>query len=198
MKHVIITYKTEHAIRERVLLWLLGKVIPVHAFFYERRKPCGLTASDLAQYPEHTLGRDLGTFLKHEKLEPIDRVERHDAFHILLGFNTHVTNEAAMQFFLMGNGKRSPFTVGTALFAGLMLPEHWRFFKVQYQRGKAARSVANWDFKTLLNEPTRDLIAYIFRKPMHNAALENKLLAFERLHTKKASIKNLSPQHENN
>lgn len=179
MKNVIITYKTEHTIRERVLLWLLGKVIPVHALLYERRKPWGLRASDLLQYPEHTLGRELGVFLKQEKLEPIDRVERHDAFHILLGFTTHVSDEAAMQFFLMGNGKRSPFTVGTALFAGLMLPEHWRFFKIQYVRGKAARSVAKWDFKTLLNEPTRDLIAYIFRQPMHNGELESKLLLFE-------------------
>lgn len=179
MKHVIITYKKEHAIRERLLLWLLGKVIPVHALLYERRKPWGLTARDLTQYPKHTLGRDLGTFLKHEKLEPIDRVERHDAFHILLGFTTRVSDEAAMQFFLMGNGKRSPFTVGTALFAGLILPEHWRFFKMQYRRGKAARSVAKWDFKALLNDPTRDLIAYIFRQPMHNPELESRLMLFE-------------------
>jgi hypothetical protein len=180
MKQVIITYKSEHTFRERMLLWLLGKIIPVHAKFYTRRKPWGLSSGDMLQYPEGSLGRDLGTFLKTEKIEPIDRVERHDAFHILLGFTTHVTEEAAMQFFLIGNGKLSPFTLGTALFAGLMLPEHWVYFRRQYHRGRQARSIAKWDFKSLLGESTDELRAFIFYRPVQNKTLEDKLLSFEK------------------
>lgn len=180
MKPVIIRFRKEHSLREKVLLWLLGEVIPIHANFYTKRKPWGLRTQNLLFYPENTLGRELGKFLQNEKLQPIPRVERHDAFHILLGFDTHVYNEAAMQFFLIGNGKISPFTLGTAAFAGLMLPDQWSNFRKQYYRGKKARSIAKWDFQELLTESFDDLKKIIFKLPVENSNLIEKINAFEK------------------
>ena len=180
MKPVIIRFKKEHTTREKILLWLLGEVIPIHAKFYTKRKPWGLRTQNLLFYPENTLGKELGNFLLSEKLQPIPRVERHDAFHILLDFDTHVNNEAAMQFFLIGNGKISPFTLGTAVFAGLMLPEQWRNFRKQYNRGKKARNISKWDFQELLTENFEDLKKIIFHIPVTNDQLLEKIHAFER------------------
>ncbi len=179
MKTIIIDYKKGIEIREKFLLWLLGVVIPVHARFYGGRKPWGLSASDLLGYPAGTLGNELGRFLKTEHLEPVDRVERHDAFHILLDFTTRVPDEAAMQFFLLGNGKVSPFTLGTALFSAAILPEHTRNFYLQFQRGRSFRSIARWDFKKLLPENFQDLKRYIFRTELKDSSLEKRLLAGE-------------------
>jgi hypothetical protein len=39
-KPVIIRFTNEHSWREKILLWLLGNVIPIHDFFYERRNKC--------------------------------------------------------------------------------------------------------------------------------------------------------------
>jgi ubiquinone biosynthesis protein Coq4 len=128
MKPIIISYKKEYSLRERMLLWLLGNVIPVHARVYTKRRAWGMKREDMLKYPEGTLGRELGLFLKQEDLQPVDRVERHDAFHILLGFSTALDDEAAMQFFLVGNGKISPFTMATAMFTGMVMPDKWGLF----------------------------------------------------------------------
>jgi hypothetical protein len=85
-----------------------------------------------------------------------------------------------MQFFLIGNGKISPFTVGTAAFAAIMLPEQWRNFKEQYVRGKKARSIAKWDFQVLLSENFYDLKKIIFHLPVENSELVKKIAAFEK------------------
>lgn len=179
MKSVIIEYKKEHSLRERMLLWLLGRVVPVHARFYEKRAPWGLMRADLKLYPAGTLGNELGHFLEEEQLEPIDRIERHDAFHILLGFTTQLNDEAAMQFFLIGNKKISPFTLGTALFCIASMPDQWSNFRKQYQRGKSALSIAHWDFKDLLPENFEDLKNIIFHRPVQNKALHEKINRFE-------------------
>ena len=42
----------------------------------------------MLRYPAGTLGHELGRFLTRESLQPVDRIERQDAFHILLGFST--------------------------------------------------------------------------------------------------------------
>jgi hypothetical protein len=179
MKQIIIEYKHENTLRERILLWLLGIVIPVHARFYSKRKAWGLLREDLILYPSGTLGRELGLFLIAEKLQPIDRIERHDAFHILLGFTTKISDEAAMQFFLIGNGKISPFTLSTAIFTAFMLPEQLGNFKYEYHRGKQARSIAKWHFKELLDENMDDIKNAIFRRPVENTNLLVKIEKFE-------------------
>lgn len=175
MKSIIISYKQEYSLRERTLLWLLGNVIPVHAKVYSRRPIWGLLREDMLQYPAGTLGHELGLFLTRESLQPIDRVERHDAFHILLGFSTSLEDEAAMQFFLVGNGKISPFTLATAAFTVLTMPDKWGRFRQEFRRGRQALSIAKWDFQQLLDEPFADVRAVIFHQPVSNERLLGKI-----------------------
>jgi len=174
---IIISYKKEYNLRERILLWLLGNVIPLHSRVYKKRKVWGMTREDMLQYPEGTLAHELGLFLKQEQLQPVERVERHDAFHILLDFSTNLNDEAAMQFFLVGNGKISPFTVATASFTALVMPDKWRLFYREFRRGQKARCIAKWDFQVLLEEPFADVKAFIFHQPMNNQSLLSKLNA---------------------
>jgi len=176
MKPIIITYREEYSFRERALLWLLGNVIPMHAKVYSRRPIWGMKREDmLHRYSAGTLGHELGLFLARERLQPVDRVERHDAFHILLDFSTSLEDEAAMQFFLVGNGKISPFTLATAAFTFLVMPDKWGRFIREFRRGRAALSIANWDFLLLLNEPFAEVKAVIFRQPVANERLLRKI-----------------------
>lgn len=175
MKSIIISYRQEYSFRERALLWLLGNVIPIHAKVYSRRPVWGLTREDMLKYPAGTLGHELGLFLTHESLQPVDRVERHDAFHILLDFSTSLQDEAAMQFFLVGNGKISPFTLATAAFTVLVMPDKWSIFIQEFRRGRKALSIANWDFLQLLNEPFAEVKAAIFHQSVQNERLLRKI-----------------------
>jgi hypothetical protein len=126
------------------------------------------------------LGHELGLFLTRESLQPVDRIERHDAFHILLDFSTDISDEAAMQFFLIGNGKISPFTLATAGFTFLVMPDHWGNFYRQYKRGRAARSIAKWNFLDLLEEPYAQVKELIFSGATNNNALMQKIAHFEK------------------
>lgn len=175
MKPIIISYRPEHSFRERALLWLLDNVVAVHAKVYSRRPVWGLLREDMLGYPIGTLGHELGRFLTHERLQPVDRIERHDAFHILLDFSTSLQDEAAMQFFLVANGKISPFTLATAAFTLLVMPDKWGLFRQAFRRGRKARSIANWNFLPLLDEPFADVKAVIFRQPVRNERLLRKI-----------------------
>lgn len=162
MKKIEINYQSESSVRAKVILWLLETGVPLHARLNAGRIAWGLSSDDLLSYPEQSLGNTLGRFYKTEKFEPIPKAERHDVFHVLLGYSTNVLDEAAMQFFLLGNGKPSFFTVGTCIITLVLYPLQLPFFREAYRKGRQSTSIRNWNFKELLHENTRDLKKRIF------------------------------------
>jgi hypothetical protein len=157
MKAIEINYQSENSLRAKAVLWLLEKSVPFHARLNKNRTAWNLTSDELIAFKENSLGNTLGLFYKKEKFEPIPKAERHDVFHVLLGYSTNVIDEAAMQFFLWGNGKPSFFTVGTCLLTVILFPNKLKFFKEAYHKGKHSTSIRDWNFKLLLNENINDL-----------------------------------------
>ena len=162
MKKIEINYQSEKTIRAKAVLWLLEKGVPIHAQLNKNRVAWNLNSDDLIQYTKGTLGNTLGLFYKKEKFEPIPKAERHDVFHVLLGYSTNVIDEAAMQFFLWGNGKPSFFTVGVCIITTVLFPNQFHYFRDAYQKGKRSTSIRDWNFKLLLNENMNDLQHKIF------------------------------------
>ncbi len=162
MKHIEINYQSESSVRARAVLWLLEKGVPIHTRLNKQRVAWNLTSKDLLKYKDGSLGYVLGQFYKKEKFEPIPKAERHDVFHVLLGYSTNVIDEAAMQFFLWGNGKPSFFTVGTCIITTFLFPNQFMYFLDAYQKGKRSTSIRNWDFKLLLNENMSELQNKLF------------------------------------
>lgn len=162
MKKISINYKSENAVRAKLVLWLLEKGVPFHAKLNSGREPWNLTSDDMLKFDHGSLGNTLGNFYKKENFEPIPKAERHDVFHVLLGYSTNVMDEAAMQFFLWGNGKPSLFTVGTCFITAILFPNKIIFFMDAYQKGKRSNSIRDWNFKLLLNENISDLKNKIF------------------------------------
>jgi hypothetical protein len=169
-----IIYKAQGSLRSDFIFWTLDKMIAIHRRLHMYRAPWGLTTKDLVEYPEGTLASEIGHFLQHEGLEPVPRVERHDAFHVLTGYATDTVQEVAMQVFLVGNGKHSLFTLSGAGSA-FLLPEKWGVFLAAFKRGQQARCISNWNYKKLLNENVEELRRYIFGDQPGNAALEGRL-----------------------
>lgn len=162
MKKIEINYQSETSIRAKAVLWLLEKGLPIHAQLNKSRVAWNLTSKDLLNYSKGTLGNTLGCFYKKEKFEPIPKAERHDVFHVLLGYSTNVMDEAAMQFFLWGNGKPSFFTVGTCIITTILFPNHFSYFLNAYQKGKHCTSIRDWNFKLLLTEDLNELQNKLF------------------------------------
>jgi ubiquinone biosynthesis protein Coq4 len=149
--------------REYYLLRFLSWVTPFHASVFRRRRVAwGLNTADLCRFPTETLGHSLGLFLRRHNLEPVAKAERHDCFHVLLGFGASLKEETSMQWFLIGNGKLSLFTYGTAVLAILMLPEYFGSYYRAFISGRNAPSIHNWNFYKLLHCDARHLRGLIF------------------------------------
>lgn len=117
---------------------------------FKRNKPWNITRSQLLQLPTPSLGFHLGCFLLKHNYEPQPHCENHDIFHVLTGYKTDTAQEIALQFFLYGNGKRSPFLL-LALIAGLLLyPDAYSLFKGAYHKGFQAKRLYDLDYKALL------------------------------------------------
>ncbi len=162
MKAIDINYQSEKSFRAKAVLWLLETGVPFHARLNKNRIAWNLTSDDLVNYKKDSLGYSLGLFYKKEKFEPIPKAERHDVFHVLLGYSTNVIDEAAMQFFLWGNGKPSFFTVGTCLITTVLFPNKLKFFTEAYRKGKQSTAIRDWNFKLLLNENINELKHRLF------------------------------------
>lgn len=162
MKAIEINYQSENTLRAKAVLWLLEKSVPLHAQLNKQRLAWNLSSDDLLKYEKGSLGNTLGLFYQKEKFEPIPKAERHDVFHVLLGYSTNVIDEAAMQFFLWGNGKPSFFTVGTCLITVILFPGKLKFFVEAYRKGKHCTCIRDWNFKLLLSKNIDELKHQIF------------------------------------
>ncbi len=144
---------------------LVAKLIGPMVFnFGIKEEPWNLSTTDLLQYPENSVGKLVGEFLKKEDLEPIARAESHDVLHVLLDYSVHFKDEVAMQFFLRGNGNNSIASFLTSIGAWIILPTQWSYLKNSYARGKNCADVSKLDFKTVLHENVNDVKAKLFIK----------------------------------
>lgn len=152
-------------LRSNLLNTLVEKTKYVYIYWTNKKqKAWSVSLVDLATYPKGTLGKDLANFLIQEKFDLLAGLESHDVYHVLLKYDTAVEAEAAMQFFLLGNGKRSLYAMGTSLVAFLTMPDQWLTFWKAYHRGRSSTKVYLWNFQFLLKEETVQLRTLINQK----------------------------------
>ncbi|WP_035334605.1 Coq4 family protein [Dokdonia sp. PRO95] len=126
----------------------------------------GISVNQLLQYAPSSLGYHLGCFLLSHNFTPEPQLEDHDVFHVLTTTSIAVPDEIAMQWLLLGNGKRSLYlfivlTVGTTLFI-----DHFKSFIKAFKRGKKANRFYNLNYLNLLTEPLTDLQHTLKIKPL--------------------------------
>lgn len=111
-----------------------------------------LSTAELLYFPEGSVGKALGEFLRKNRLEPIARAESHDLYHVLFDYSTSLKDEVALQFFLRGNGKTSIASFGTSFGAWLIFPRQWSYFRSSFNRGKTCRDISTLNLKSTLKE----------------------------------------------
>ena len=124
---------------------------------FKRNQPWGISRAYLLQLPTETLGFHLGCFLLKHNFEPQPRCENHDIFHVLTGYETDTAQEIALQFFLYGNGKRSPFLQLARVAGYLLYPDHYNSFKIAQQRGQQTLRLYDLHYNALLHSPLHQL-----------------------------------------
>lgn len=145
-------------------------------YFKQHKTPWGLSKKDLLQYPNGSLGYAMGQFLDARGFQVIAKVERHDAYHVLLNFNTQAQDEVALQYLCFANGKRSKYLFGVILIGTLVLPEYLGYYLACYRLGKRLNTFYHFDYKLLLEQSLSDLQTAICTQNQQQRIFElNKL-----------------------
>jgi len=135
-------------ILEKLYEWSL---VPYQAF--KKNKAWNVGIEDLLHYPKNTLGFQMGHFLLKNNFDLQEKLESHDVFHVLTNTGITVPEEISMQFYLLGNGKRSIYLFTVILIGGLLFPDYAKLFLSKYRRGRASLPFHQLDFQKLLNQP---------------------------------------------
>lgn len=144
-------------VREKICIWIFEKTKTPYAKHFKRNAAWSLNRNDLLKFPIQTLGHKLGVFLITNDYHLIPKLEKHDAYHVITGYGTSVKEEIALQYFFLGNKKKSPYLYAVILIGGSLLPEYGAYYYQSYQHGKNSASLYKWDIKALLSENLNEI-----------------------------------------
>lgn len=142
--------------------WVAGMIGPMVFNYGTNDKNWNLSTAELLRYPEGSLGKTLGDFLKLHEVEILTGAEYHDIHHILFDYSISFKDEVALQFFLHGNGKKSIASVSTRIGAWCLLPTEWKYLKASYERGKKCKDVSKLNFRNMLHDDFLQVKASLF------------------------------------
>ncbi|MEX0290544.1 MAG: hypothetical protein AB3N14_15675 [Flavobacteriaceae bacterium] len=123
--------------------------------YFKKTDPWTQSAQELLQYPEGTLGFHLACFLLKHHFELQPKLESHDVFHVLTDTGISVPEEISMQYYLLGNGKRSLYLFTVIVLGTSLYPDELSRFYKAYQRGRRALPFHQLDFSRLLFQPIK-------------------------------------------
>ncbi|MES2514680.1 MAG: Coq4 family protein, partial [Bacteroidota bacterium] len=142
--------------------WVAGLIGPMVFNYGTNQKNWNLTTEGLLQYPEGSVGKELGKFLKKSGVEPLVGAEYHDLEHVLFDYSISFKDEVGLQFFLHGNGKKSFASVSTIMGAWFILPTQWKYLKNSYVKGKKCKDISKLNLKDLLNDNLNQVKASLY------------------------------------
>tara|TARA_R110002012_G_scaffold319021_1_gene538450 strand:+ start:300 stop:779 length:480 start_codon:yes stop_codon:yes gene_type:complete len=149
--------------RKNLIIWLFEKSQNFYVTYFKKNQTAwSVTKTELIKYPNDTFGYHLGVFLKKNNFELIPKIERHDCYHVITGYETKVEDEIALQYLCFGNGKRSIYLFGVILLGTILLPDYFTYYLKSYKIGKNANHFYDFDYSKLLQTNIGTLRASIF------------------------------------
>lgn len=157
--------KTILKYREKLAIHLVEFTKPYYVRWFKKNQTAWRhSTSSLRRFPEGSLGKSLGDFLAKNNFQLIPKLEDHDVLHVLLDYKTTITGEIKMQFFLLGNRKRSLYALFTAIVGTVLVPERIKDFLKEFSKGRRFAPVSKWSFEYLLAEPLELLQKQVFKE----------------------------------
>jgi ubiquinone biosynthesis protein Coq4 len=125
--------------------------------FFKKNKPWIIDKKKLLKMPTETLGFHLGCFLikYHFDLQP--KLEDHDVIHVLTNTGISVVDEIGMQYYLLGNGKKSLYLFMVIASGTCFYPSKCSYFFNQFHRGKQAHKFHYINFQKMLSVPIQTI-----------------------------------------
>ena len=123
--------------------------------YIKKSTPWEIDKEKLLQYPKDSLGFELGHFLDKNHFDIQPKLEDHDIIHVLTNTGILVADEIGMQYYLLGNGKRSLYLFMVILLGTPFYLRHISYFFQQYKKGKQALPFHYLDFSKMLLIPVQ-------------------------------------------
>ncbi len=144
-------------IRALILDIIFGWIKKPRQKWYKKNTTWDIPIHELVLYPHESLGYHVGCFLLKYSFKPHPKLEDLDVFHVLTNTGTTVIEEIALQFYLFGNGKRSPYLISVIVLGALLYPNKANLFKRAYKKGKTAYHFHQLDYQKLLYQPVQKI-----------------------------------------
>lgn len=125
--------------------------------YFKKSEPWKIDKASLMDYPEQSLGYGLGNFLFKNHFDIQEKLEDHDIIHVLTNTGISVYEEIGMQYYLLGNGKKSLYLFMVILSGTLFYPRQLNYFIHQYKKGKQALTFYYLDFSKMLFLPVQTI-----------------------------------------
>ena len=125
--------------------------------YFKKSIPWEIDKDKLLQYPNDSLGFGLGDFLNKNHFDMQPKLEDHDVIHVLTNTGISVANEIGMQYYLLGNGKKSLYLYVVILSGTPFYITQIKYFLQQYKKGKQALPFHYLDFSKMLSVPVESI-----------------------------------------
>lgn len=139
---------------KEIIIETLYRIIKVpYQFLFKQTKAWDISIQDFLKLPQDSLGFHYGCFLLKYNFNIQASLEEHDVYHVITNTGISVKDEIDMQFYLLGNGKKSPFVfivIGTGI---LFYPFEYQSFYKNFKRGGEAHQFYDLDFFKMLSVP---------------------------------------------
>ncbi len=132
---------------------------PYLRFFKAKKQAWNIKKADLLLLPTHSLGFHIGSFLDANGYELEPKMEEHDVYHVLSGTPTRVVDEIRLQYYMLGNGKRSIFLYIVLLTGIVLYHSQLSSFRNSYHKGKASLPFWHINFYDFLHTPIDTIIS---------------------------------------
>ena len=150
--------------REKLAWKIVQLLQPLYILLRIRRQPWEIKQEKLAEMPVGSLGYEIHEWLHRNGYSIIPRVEFHDVYHVLMGFDNQMKHEASIQFCIVGNGKITLPYLASCAVAVFLFPEYWGTFRDAYWKGRNAKKFYHLDWKLLLEMDLNVLQESIFQE----------------------------------
>nr|WP_199002898.1 hypothetical protein [Flavobacterium sp. ASV13] len=125
--------------------------------YFKKNESWKIKKEELMSYPQNSLGFGLGNFLYKNNFDIQEKLEDHDVIHVLTNTGVSVYEEIGMQYYLLGNGKKSLYLFLVITTSTLFYPTQIKYFIQQYKRGKQALPFHYLDFSKMLFMPVKSI-----------------------------------------
>ncbi len=132
--------------------------------FKRKTKQWNFTEAQLLEFEKDSLGKKLGEFYKENGFRMIPQMEHHDVHHLITNYGTKMQDEIALQFLLLGNGKRSAYLFGAVFLGTIVFPEYYQTYFRAYKKGKSMIEFYHWDFEKILHQNFENLKLFIYKE----------------------------------